>query len=282
MAELSPEQAAALGLWVDQQAAGRERLSVNLAGFIRRLFRSLMGQGMYDEVAVGRVAREVAAMVRQGQVATGDLTSAYFDQVFANMGIRSQGRVTLPERLRGVDPAEQWQRPAREYRRHVKDGLSELDAMARAEERAETMARTDLTLAMREASRQRLVSADSITGYRRVIHPERSKSGTTCGLCIAASDRVYRKSELLPIHDFCNCETLPITGALDPGRTINDQDIAELYRQALVASGGDTGRAALKRVRFAIVEHGELGPQLVVQGQRRRTARDARRDSRAA
>lgn len=282
VAEMSPEQAAALGVWVDRQAAARERLAVNVAGFVRRLFRSLMGNRMYDEVAVARVAREAAAVVRSGQVATSGLTSAYLDQVFANTGIQAPGRVVLPpqEQLRNVDPAEQWQRPAREYRRHVKDGLAELEAMARAEERAEAMARTDLSLAMRETSRQRLVAADDVIGYRRVIHPELSKTGT-CGLCIAASDRLYRKAELLPLHDRCKCTVLPATADLDPGRTINDRDIKDLYAEAASAAGGSTA-AALKRVRFVIVQHGELGPVLVVKGQHRRTAADARRSARAA
>src|SRR3990172_787053 len=92
------EQVAALAAWVDRQAAGRERLSVNLARIVRRLFRTLLGGGFYDEVAVARMAREVAAQVRAGQVATAGLTSAYLDQTFQVLGIENRGgRVTLPE-----------------------------------------------------------------------------------------------------------------------------------------------------------------------------------------
>lgn len=278
MADLTAEQVAAIGVWVNQQAAARERLSVNLTTYIRRLFRTLAGRRFYDEIAVARVARQVSQQVRVGQVATGSMTSAYLDQVFSNMGIDARGGVTLPEQLRGIDPERQWQRPAAEYRRHVKDGLSGLDALARTEERAEVMARDDIALAMREAARQRLVSVDRITGYRRVIHPELSAGGT-CGLCIAAADRVYRKAQMLPIHGRCKCEVVPvIEGQADPGKTFNDQDLRDLYAEAVEAAGGNTAEA-LKRVRFVIVEHGELGPQLRVVGQNVRGPGDVAADT---
>lgn len=280
--DLTAEQVAALTALVDRQAAARERFSVNLVTYIKRLLRTLFRDGFYDEVAVARFAREVSTTVRSGQVSTADLTGAYLDQVLDVLGVDrdSRGRpVALPEQLRGIDPAEEWQRPAEQFRYQVSEGLAGLDALARAEERAEALARDDLALAMREAARQKLAPVNRVTGYRRVIHPELSTSGT-CGLCIAASDRAYRKAELLPIHDRCKCEVVPIIeGLADPGRVVNDEDLADLYRQALEASGGDTSRAALKRVRFVVVQHGELGPILRVAGQRYRGPGDVADDS---
>jgi hypothetical protein len=55
---------------------------------------------------------------------------------------------------------------------------------------------------MRETTRRHLAAAEDVTGYRRVIHPELSKSGT-CGLCVAAADRIYYVDDLMPIHTNC-------------------------------------------------------------------------------
>jgi hypothetical protein len=52
---------------------------------------------------------------------------------------------------------------------------------------------TNMTLAQRgrvPAAFERLEADLRVTGYRRVVHPELSRTGT-CGLCIVASDQVY-------------------------------------------------------------------------------------------
>jgi len=95
----------------------------------------------------------------------------------------------------------------------------------------------------------------AITGYRRVVHPELSASGHSCGLCIAASQRFYHKADLAKIHDNCNCAVVPIVKSIDPGQLLNDKELAVLYRAA-----GGTDRAALKNVRFT-PEGGNLGKE---------------------
>ena len=83
-----------------------------------------------------------------------------------------------------------------------------------------------------------------IIGYRRVVHPEMSKGGS-CGLCVVASTMVYTRANLRPIHDRCNCEVVPITVANDPGDSLNQLDLGDLYQAA-----GESNRSApLKRVR---------------------------------
>ena len=112
-----------------------------------------------------------------------------------------------------------------------------------------------MRLADRTASNGTLQAA-GVTHYRRVIHPELSKGGT-CGMCVVASDRVYKTGTLMPIHANCECTVAPIAGDDDPGHRINAADLRRLYGDA-----GGTGRAGLKRTRYRIDEHGELGPVL--------------------
>jgi hypothetical protein len=277
---LSERDLQALTRLVDRQAAGRERFSRNLAGRIRRLLRGLVGDGFYDEVAVQRFARQAAEVSRAGQQATSDLTRAYIAESFRVLTVDPPTlRPPLEQDLRGVPSADVWQRPAKEYRYQRSRGLDGLAALAKAEERAEKIARDELALAMRETSRQILQASKAVVGYRRVIHPELSQTGV-CGLCIAAATRVYRKQDLLPMHDRCKCEVVAVTAA-DAGEQMNRRDLDALYKRAAAASSG-LDRGSLKRVRFVIVQHGELGPVLREAGDGFRGPADVAANSRAA
>jgi hypothetical protein len=122
-----------------------------------------------------------------------------------------------------------------------------------------------MTLAQRAAytaALERLQGDAGITGYRRILHPELSRTGS-CGLCIVASDQVYKTSELMPLHNLCKCTVLPIIGALDPGSSLNNLTLADLY----AAAGDSTHAHDLKRVKVTVRQHGEYGPVLVIAGQ---------------
>jgi hypothetical protein len=246
---------------IDAHSRSRQRVAANVTGLVRRLLATLSGR-WYDDAAVRAVGQQITAAVRRGQLVTGDATAAYLEQVLAHLGEPlpadvTRTRVDLPDPLRDVDPAEEWNRPAKVYRRARLLGESDLRAAELAAQRAEQLVDMDLGLAMRESARQRLASVDTITGYRRIIHPELSESGT-CGLCAVASDRIYKTGELLPIHAGCQCDVLPIVrGKTDPGQALNRDELGELYRAA-----GGTEAAKLKRIRVAVREHGELGPVL--------------------
>lgn len=167
----------------------------------------------------------------------------------------SSRQATAP---RTVDPAQVYGRIADAYRYQViARGLSEQQAQQRALQRAAVVAEADVMLAARAQAR-RFLTTTGARGYRRILHPELSAPGS-CGLCVVAADRVYRIEELMPIHDRCKCEVLPIIGRADPGLRLNRDDLDRLY----AAAGGTTAGAALKRIRVAITEHGELGPVLV-------------------
>ena len=190
----------------------------------------------------------------------------------------NRGRVNLVHRAAKVDydgeaaaqrvsveemsTTEIFNRPARAYRWAKTQGASDEQAQRVAASRLDGLIDGNLMLAQRLAEVQVLDQAANqkrspIVGMRRVIHPELSRGGT-CGLCIAASDRLYTVRELLPIHARCKCTTAAVTKDYDPADDVNRAALGQLYGAA-----GGTSRAHLKRTRYQIDEHGELGPVLV-------------------
>ncbi len=155
-------------------------------------------------------------------------------------------------------------------------------ALAKALVRVEAVARTDMTLAVREQVRKTLGRIRGVTGYRRILRPELSETGP-CGLCVVAADRTYKVEHLMPIHDRCCCDVLPVIGDADPGLNLNASDLRRIYEAAGGTGGEVRGRdgrrhsAALKKIRVALGEHGELGPVLFDADQNYRGLRDVAR-----
>ncbi|QAU06354.1 MuF-like minor capsid protein [Gordonia phage WhoseManz] len=141
-----------------------------------------------------------------------------------------------------------------------KQRLLEQVAQQEMEVRLERMVNDDLSMANRSAFRNAINAAPKgvITGYRRVLHPELSQSGQSCGLCVAASTRIYKKKDLLPIHNLCNCEPIEIVKGRDVGQQINDEDLDTLYGEA----GFSTHRTDLSNTKYTVFNHPELGPVL--------------------
>lgn len=170
------------------------------------------------------------------------------------------------------DPADAYGRVADGYRYAVTSrGDDPHVAQDKARVRIANTAETDVTLAVREQWQQSMFSLKGVTGYRRILHPELSKTGP-CGLCVVAADRVYKKEDLLPLHNKCVCEVLPVYGRVDPGITLNGDDLRAVYE----AAGGNT-REHLRRITVALAEHGELGPVIVDAGQHYRSPEDVAR-----
>lgn len=186
--------------------------------------------------------------------------------------------VTAAQRLEGrrggqaaaeiLDPGEPYGRAAEAYRYQVvAKGTPNERARAYALVRIAALAETDVTLAVREQYRKSLAGIPGVTGWRRIVRPDRSETGP-CGLCVVAADRVYKIEELKPIHNGCVCEVLPIIGANDPGLVLNDDQLQAIYDAAGgtggdVIKGGKRHSGALQKIRVALVENGELGPVLV-------------------
>lgn len=144
------------------------------------------------------------------------------------------------------------------------DEVIERLAEHKAEERAERMVSHDVQAASRNMHQAAIQSLpeQKVIGYRRVVHPELSESGRSCGLCIVASTMWYTRRDLLPIHAGCNCETCEIydlDGVIfDPGEQINMEDLDVFYREA-----GDTTHGwDLKKQQYEVIDHPEYGPTL--------------------
>ena len=247
----------------------------------------------YNDDQVQRFAQQAAKIMGAAQTAAGRIAAAGQSQQLASMGIKvsavpsnplnvrgqatiRRGKITVRQKTSTIDyisgnnakvsnadmtTEAAFQRPAKAYRYAQSQGR---DGNTHALDRIDSLVDSNLMLSQRLAQQEVLAKAvdldkpgPKITGYRRVIHPEMSKGGT-CGMCIAASTRIYRVSELLPIHDHCACTVAAVTEDHDPADEMNARDLADLYGKA----GGNTV-AHLKRTRYQVDEHGELGPVLV-------------------
>jgi hypothetical protein len=221
----------------------------------------------YDDAAVAALAAQMAELSSTAQQQTSGAAAAYISTVAELLGASSVAgipRVPFSVIRNGAPLPLVHTRPAEAYRRAVALGATHQEALEKAGLRARGVMGSDLTLQQRQAE-QTMLETSGVTSYRRIVRPELSRTGT-CGLCIAAADRVYDTGDLMPIHPpSCKCTVLPIFGdvggAGDPGLQLNRQDIGQLY-----ADAGSTRAAELARTRYTINEHGEYGPVLTREG----------------
>lgn len=249
-----------------RQASMVGGLSLQTIQMLLKLWQPYRNWTDYD-LTLAQAARS-ATVVEAAMRTARPRQRAYMKFVYKELGLEFPSENEINEGLsivipggvdiypREVNPLDVYQRPAEDYRYQVSTGVSPREALASALERLSTIADTDLTLARREEMRNIFQATPKVTGYRRVIHPEMSEDGTSCGLCVVASTRVYNKRELMPIHDNCNCDVLPIIGDNDPGNDLNQEDLNAIYQ-----ASGDSNRASdLLSTRVFFTEHGELGP----------------------
>ncbi|MBZ4500176.1 hypothetical protein [Mycobacterium avium] len=283
----TPDPAVVVAGMAEKIIATREATAAWAKNAIRRLWVSV---NPYDAMAVQAFAAQAATIMQAAQTAAGRVAAAAQAQQLAALGVAVAAAPSLPLDVRapsaavkrgqlvlhqaastidydGAGPdvhvskadmttAGVFERPAAVYR--YAKSIDAADPAAQAGQRIDELVDGNLMLSQRLAQQQVLVQAGAkVTGYRRVIHPELSRTGT-CGMCIAAADRVYKVDKLMPIHAHCKCTIAPVTDEHDPGDDANGIGLAQLYGHA----GGNTV-AHLKRTRYAIDEHGELGPVLV-------------------
>lgn len=248
----------------------------------------------YDRSQVDEFAAAAARILAVAQVATGTAAAAAIVTQLKAMGVTVKTAPVLPVDVRGqavtvsdrgavsveretttvdydgasvqVSPEDMtteavMHRPAAVYRRAVVEEAGDASALSLL--RIGQIVDEQLMLTQRLAETAvmtKAVSLDAkgpkVLGYRRLIHPEMSRGGT-CGLCIAAADRIYHAKKLRPIHALCKCTISPVTADHDPADELNQADLTQLYKDA-----GGTSAAALKRTRYKVDEHGELGAVL--------------------
>lgn len=160
----------------------------------------------------------------------------------------------------GTPMIEVYKRPARQFEHAQRIGKSDAEAREAFEERFTKLVTDDVIAAARDEAQKIIAASPKVIGYRRVLHPELSKTGP-CGLCVIAADRFYTREDLMELHALCKCTVSPITADADPGLRLNREDLDALYRAA-----GSKYAEDLKRIRVTIRENGELGPILTRQG----------------
>jgi len=264
----------AIATLASRQAAAQAAVTEQALTLLEVLWGALRDPAATDQLPI--FSAQAAALLRSAQLASGQVTESYLRQVLEQLGVDDLpgGQlVQLPDSLRqGVPIDEVLLRPAATVRYLRSLGTPPDAAEAAGRARLRGIAETDLELAVRQGAVDIFSRSKQIRGYRRVLRPYLSKGGS-CGLCIAAADRIYGRSSLMPIHNKCKCSVLPIVGSQDPGVQLNTDDLAELYSDA-----GGTSAAKLKRTRYRIEQHGELGPLLVRQGRAFRSADDVADD----
>lgn len=248
---------ASVGDLSDAQGRVTESLIERL---IRWLFNLWESNTDWSDEGSSRVVDESVEAVLDHVVEARRLTDAYLSEVFSGIG-ESLPR-DLPDSRFESYPRESvtawdvWERPVREYRAARANGDSLKQAKLKMLKRVRQLADSDIRFAQRERAARIYSKSGFVKGYRRIIHPELSRTGV-CGLCVVAADRVYSASYLYPLHDNCKCETLPVTIDHDPGLSLNREDLDRIYDAA-----GGKGASRLSQVRVKEYVSGELGPVL--------------------
>lgn len=248
---------------MEQFATKSEELKAALNAYVLGLYA---GQNFYDAAAVAAIGSQAANTTNAQAVIAAGMAAQY---VAITTGIIAGDNLAtptlvLPALRGGVDMASVYERPIKLFRRLRARGVDPQEAFVRAMQLATAITDTNMTLAQRAAytaAFEKLQNQAGITGYRRILHPELSRTGS-CGLCAVASDQVYHVADLMPLHNLCKCTVLPIIGALDPGSGLNNLTLTDLYG----AAGSSNRAEALKRV-VIMQEHGEYGPVLRIKGQ---------------
>lgn len=211
---------------------------------------------------VWQFGKDMEVASKAMQVSSRALTFSYLRMALIVLGSPLGQKVIIPAAANavraGIELARAYERPAQTVRYELSIGTDPAVAAAKGRNRLRALVTTDAALAARDAAHDTLNEAQTVTGFRRVLHPELARGGS-CGLCVAAADRPYAKADLMPLHDGCGCAVLPILGENDPGHTLNSADLKKLYADA----GGTTAGPALHHVKVAVRQHGELGPVLV-------------------
>ncbi len=269
----------------------RERAATKMKDVLRSLFLPV---DPYDGDQIAEFTTDAARQLGAAQKATAIAAAAGQKLLLSAMGVNVKARPSAPVDVRaagatftaagveldrggvvvhydGQEPVhlsakdmttvEVLNRPFRKMRYLESQGATREQALQAGIVRLDSTIDANLMLSQRLAESEVINAAANlagspVVGMRRIIHPELSLTGT-CGLCIAASDRLYTVRELLPMHRLCKCTSCAVTEEFDPADELNAVDLRRLYRDA-----GGTSRAHLKRTRYKQDDHGELGPTL--------------------
>lgn len=268
------------------QALDDQRLKL-VDEFVRRawnMWRSLTPSDWWNDA----VAEGAAAYVAQQHIAFVKAMRqqgiSYADTMLRLAGVNGLGEIPQYEVVRAnTDPWQVAMRVADTYRTQaVKNPeirpatwdeiLKDADQSAADHVKAwlmsakiqlENNAVTDGYVTQNRAIQSRYRSS-GVERYRRVIHPELSKTGS-CGLCVVAATNTFTRADLMPMHNRCKCTVAPIVGSNDPGLKLNSDDLMTIYKAAGKTAGRDYSTSAtdLTKLRVKVVNNSELGPVLL-------------------
>lgn len=222
-----------------------------------------------DKDIAGFVAK-VVPKVLAGQDKMTALTGAYLNKTIA---IHSPGAKTIPVPTKdsvgaavrnGTTLKEVYTRAGPTVWRALQGGDSLEQAVAKATDRLTKQVQTDMQLSRTHASQEVTSKAKGVVGYRRVLTGNKS-----CALCVVASTRTYRKSDLMPMHPGCDCVVEPVIGTeYRPSTGEDDKAILDAAHAEIASRlGVDTNKAAALRQLTIVHDHGEMGPVLAVRDQ---------------
>lgn len=253
------------------------------SNLIEEIIRLLLGMwlpfvGWRSPEMVHAQAAGSAARVDIGLSQARRLARVYAATIVGDLDVPVRGLPSITETYQrgGIGIVEVYERPAKQFIRELSVGGSIDDATAAAEKRIRDLVTADVRNTVRDEVDKVFAAMPQVIGYRRVIHPEKSLTGT-CGLCVVAATQFYTKDKLMALHDECKCEQMPITKDNDPGFTLNREDLDAIY-----AAAGSSLAEDLKRTRVEVREHGELGPILVRAGQHFRDVAEVNRNRKPA
>lgn len=222
----------------------------------------------YRDASAAGFIRQAVPVVSGAQQQIAHLTASFLSLLLsAQTGTKVPPVTVRPQdvaKLRGVNPAELYQRPFVQVYTELSKGTPFPAAVERGRIRLVDLASTDAQLAKTHTAQRAMRGNPRVSGYRRVLNgPE------NCGLCVIASTQRYHKADLLPIHPGCDCGLAPIIGDDDPGQVL-DRGLVEGAHAAIADRFGQADRGGRQldyRKVLLVQQHGEIGPVLTVKGQ---------------
>lgn len=236
---------------VNNYRAATSLVRAQAATYVGALWSQLQS---YRDADIDGLVAGLVPFMQGAKQHTAALTDAYLaalaEQALGEPGTPAgvPSDVVDEQSLRGVDDATVYGRAGVTVWTALANGSDIEQAAQSGLARLQAIVATDLQLAKTHSARFAMSANPHVVGYRRVT------GGRCCDLCELASERLYHKGDLLPIHAHCSCSVEPLYQVGSAARVPVHVPIGEV-------SGQDEGDTPIVHM------HGEIGPVLAVRGQ---------------
>lgn len=154
---------------------------------------------------------QILAAVAAGQAQVVRLVDAYMATKTLQATGRGEVRGLNPddyrtEQLRRASADEVYKRPFGAVGYTLEKGGDFAAARVAGGALLDKLVSTDLQLAQTYSARDWMREEETIVGYERVAGLR------ACELCAAAATRLYHSEDLMPIHEHCSCDVVPVYG----------------------------------------------------------------------